>query len=381
MQPLNMLCLKHYFLILFFAWVRLGFAEQRFYQATNLWRINIGYYVQSSPAMGGNGVIYVTGREGCLYAINSDGQYRWQYHINADTVSTPAVGPDDSVYFGARDRQLHAVDLNGQRKWTFKTGRWIDASPALAEDGSVYFGSWDGNFYALTKEGQEKWRFKTGGPIVSSAAVSRTGDVIFGCYDQRVYCLTAVGAKRWEFKTQGAVIASPTIGSNGETYCASVDGKLYALNADGMKLWELQTGSTTASSPVLDDHGNLFLCITSNYLAVSASGKELWRWRIWEHPRGWQANSSGLILANGHVVFSTWDCRVLAIAPDGDWVWSFWLDGPSVSSPLVGPDGIIYAMGFAPGLKALDRNVPLAKTAWPMFRANPQRTGRVSSVR
>lgn len=371
--------MNRYLFVLLLVWSSLGFAEQRYYQATNLWRTGVGYYVQSSPAMDANGVIYVTGREGCLYAINPDGQYRWKYTINADTVSTPAIGPDGSILFGARDRQLHAVTATGQRKWVFKTGRWIDASPAVGPDGSVYFGSWDGFFYALTSEGQEKWRFKTAGPIVSSAAINAAGEVIFASHDQKVYCLTPAGAKRWEFKTRGAVISSPTIGSNGETYCSSVDGKLYALNADGEKLWELQTGSITASSPVLDEKGNLYLCSNSNYLAVSATGKEIWRRTIWEQPRGWQANSSGLVLANGQVVFSTWDCRVIAIAPDGDWVWSFWLDGPSVSSPLVGPDGIIYALGFAPGLKALDRNVPLAKTPWPMFRANPQRTGCVAS--
>ena len=52
------------------------------------------------------------------------------------------------------------------------------------------------------------------------------------------------------------------------------------------------------------------------------------------------------------------------------------------SSPVIGKDGMIY---FASGryLVALapTNGVPLAKSSWPMFRANPQHTGRVQIVR
>lgn len=324
-------------------------------------------------------MIYVTTRIGGLCAISSDGQLQWRYRIHADTISTPAVGTDGTIFFGARDRMLHAVSPQGKKKWTFTTGHWIEASPALAEDGTIYIGSWDKNFYALSSAGQEKWRFKTDGPIVSSAAVSATGQVVFGSNDGKLYCLDTNGTKLWEFKAHGAIISSPTIGPNGTIYFSSVDGKLYALDATGKKQWALQTDSMTGSSPILDAQGNLYLCSNSNYLAISSSGQEVWRWRIWDNPQ-WPADGSGLALANGHVVFSSSDGRVLAIAPTPDWVWQHWLYGTSVSSPLVGPTGIIYATGLSCGLDALDRNVPAANSPWPMFRANPQRTGRVKAL-
>lgn len=363
-------------LVFSWAWAADGLAEEKYYKAPVLWQASIGYGQQSSPAMDSKGMIYVTTRIGGLCAVSPDGQLQWRYRIHADTISTPAVGADGTIFFGARDRMLHAVTPEGKRKWTFTTGHWIEASPALAEDGTVYIGSWDKNFYAISSEGREKWRFKTDGPIASSAAVGATGQVLFGSNDGKLYCLDANGAKQWEFKTRGAIIASPTIGTNGTIYFPSVDGKLYTLDAAGKKQWALQIGSTTGSSPILDGQGNLYLCNNSNYLAISASGQQIWERFIWDQPQ-WPPDGSGLALANGQLVFSSSDGRVMALTPDSDWVWLHWMFGPSVSSPLVGPTGIIYATGLSCGLEALEGKVPAANSPWPMFRANPQRTGRV----
>jgi len=50
-------------------------------------------------------------------------------------------------------------------------------------------------------------------------------------------------------------------------------------------------------------------------------------------------------------------------------------------SPVVGPDGIVYMIcgrslqAFQPVGEAL----PLAKSSWPMFHANPRHTGRVGN--
>jgi len=73
------------------------------------------------------------------------------------------------------------------------------------------------------------------------------------------------------------------------------------------------------------------------------------------------------------------DLVIIAFKPDGDWVWNFSLEGAIHASPLVAPDGTIYGLNRGGRLYAIENSTPLAESAWPMFRANPQRTGRVKA--
>lgn len=359
-----------------------GQTENLHYSATNLWQARVGLANQSSPALGADGVIYVTGWDGRLHAINPDGTARWVFPFRADTVSSPAVGVDGTVYFGARNRRLYAVDAAGQKRWEFKTGGWIDASPALGADGTIYCGSFDKKFYALTLTGQKKWEFATDGFIASSAAIDTAGNLYFGSNDRKFYALTPEGAKRWEFVTGGAIISSPAIGPTGEIYFTSVDGQLYALNPDGTRRWALRTGGISSSSPVLGGDGSIYLSVNTNHCAVSSSGKLLWRRGFWNLLRpDLFGESAAAVLADHTVVFTGRDGFVMTVPEnngDKEWIWNYWLYAASRSSPLVAPDGTVYVLGYGSELSALHRSVPLAQSPWPMFRANPQRTGRIS---
>jgi outer membrane protein assembly factor BamB len=357
-------------------------AAQKHFSATNLWTVNVGYYVQSSPALDANGVIYVTSWDGRLLAINSDGSRRWVFKTGCESVSSPAIGTDGTIFFGARNRRIYAVDAAGRKQWDFKTGGWVDASPALGTDGTIYLGSWDKKFYALNPAGQKQWEFPTGGPIVSSAAINSEGVIYFGSHDRKFYALNPDGSKRWEFASGGAITASPAIGSEGEIYFSSVDGKLYALNSDGSRRWALQTGGITPSSPVLDAAGNVYLSVNQTHCAVTPDGKLRWQQDFWHPQPGGFGESTAAALADNTVVFMGRNGYVMTVpAEDGarEFVWNFWLYGPTYSSPLVAPNGTIYVLGQSLGLQALHREVPLVKSTWPTFRGNSQRTGRVTA--
>jgi outer membrane protein assembly factor BamB len=358
-------------------------AMPKHYAATNLWTANVGHYAQSSPALDANGVIYVTSWDGRLIAINPDGSRHWVFKTGYESVSSPAIGADGTIYFGARNRRIYAVDAAGRRKWDFKTGGWVDASPALGADGTIYLGSWDKKFYALNPAGQKQWEFVTGAPIVSSAAISREGVIYFGSHDRKFYALNPDGSKRWEFVTGGAITSSPAIGADGEIYFSSVDGKLYALNPDGSRRWALQTGGITPSSPVLDAAGNIYLSVNQTHCAISPDGKLRWQQDFWHPQPGGFGESTAATLADNTVVFLGRNGYVMTVpAEDGarEFIWNFWLYGPTYSSPLVASNGTIYVLGQSMGLQALDRNVPLAKSPWPTFRGNSQRTGRVQAT-
>lgn len=351
-------------------------------EGTILWSLQIGPWSDSSPAVDANGVIYISTWEGKLWAINPDSTVRWTFSTGFEIKSSPAIGADGTIYFGCRDHKLYAIRPDGKKRWAFKTGGWVDSSPAIGTDGTVYFGSWDGKFYAVSPNGAKKWDFATDGLIVSSPAIGRDGTIYVGSHDKKLYALNPDGTKRWEFTTGGQIISSPAIGSEGTIYITSVDGKFYALNPDGTKRWQLYTGGITESPPVVGPDGTIYVGVNSNYCAITRDGQISWRYTIWQSSPREAIYSSGALAADGTSFFSSDDRHLFALGPDGKFLWNVFLVYGTASSPAIGPDGSVYVLNRDPakGLYAIKGTETLARSSWPMFRANPQHTGCVQQV-
>jgi outer membrane protein assembly factor BamB len=123
-----------------------------------LWRGEINVSVSSTPAVA-NGLVYVGGGDGALYAFDATGtvgcstfpvvcQPKWASQAGSTIfLSSPAV-VDGVVYIGSF-HDLHAFDARtGAPISHFTTGGFILGSPAVA-NGKVYIGSGDGKLYAL----------------------------------------------------------------------------------------------------------------------------------------------------------------------------------------------------------------------------------------
>jgi outer membrane protein assembly factor BamB len=65
--------------------------------------------VYSSPAVGGDGTIYVGSADGQLYAINPDGSLKWSFPTVSSVISSPAIGGDGTIYVGSYDYKLYAI--------------------------------------------------------------------------------------------------------------------------------------------------------------------------------------------------------------------------------------------------------------------------------
>jgi outer membrane protein assembly factor BamB len=348
--------------------------------ATNLWQLLLANYgCDSSPAIAPDGTIYQATFDGKLVAITPQGEIKWTFKTPLEIKSSPAIADDGTIYFGSRDRKLYAVTSQGKLKWTFPTGAWIDSSPAIGADGTIYFGSWDTNFYALNPDGSKKWTFATGAIVDSSPAIGADGTIYFGSHDKKFYALKPDGKLSWSFATGGQITSSPAIAADGTIYFTSTDGNFYALKPDGLEKWRLHTGGATESSPVLDAQGEIYLAVNCARTAVSADGK-----KIWEYGSPLLIDISGAVAANGQVYFATAWGDLAAFNAQGQLIWSAEI-GPGVvptSSTAIGADGAIYAGdGRILHSFAATNNAPLAKSPWPMFRANPQHTGRVQIVK
>ena len=78
--------------------------------------------------------------------------------------SSPAIGSDGTVYVGSGDKKLYAINgKTGVKLWEFEIGDLVRSSPAIGSDGTVYVGSWDHKLYAINgKTGVKLWEFETG---------------------------------------------------------------------------------------------------------------------------------------------------------------------------------------------------------------------------
>ena len=160
------------------------------------------------------------------------GTKKWEFLTGNSVESSPAIGADGTVYVGSDDKKVYALDgATGAKKWEFLTGNSVGSSPAIGADGTVYVGSGDKKVYALDgATGAKKWEFLTGNSVYSSPAIGADGTVYIGSGNNKVNALDgATGAKKWEFLKGGSVYSSPAIGADGTVYIGSYDDKVYAI--------------------------------------------------------------------------------------------------------------------------------------------------------
>ncbi len=102
------------------------------------WKYETGSWIESSPAIGSDGTIYVGSYDNYLYAINPDGSLKWRYKTDDRISSSPAIGSDGTIYVGSYDNYLYVINPDVSLKWKYETDFIIDSSPAIGSDGTIY---------------------------------------------------------------------------------------------------------------------------------------------------------------------------------------------------------------------------------------------------
>ena len=224
--------------------------------------------IASSPAIAGDGTIYVTTTAGKLVAVAADGSAtKWEATTNDTLGSSPATALDGTVYVGSSDKKLYAFTPGGVAKWSFETGGAIVGSPVVGGDESVYVGSSDGKLYAVGADGKLRWAYMTGGPITGAPAV-RGGVVYVGSDDKKLHAVrTQTGAPLWAYATLGAV-ATPVIAADLTVYVGSADGNLYAITDKGLLYFAVNAKGSIRSAPALDKSGTLYVTTDKAIVAI-----------------------------------------------------------------------------------------------------------------
>ena len=96
-----------------------------------------------------------------ILTAQTPGTMKWAFTTGDWVDSSPAIGPDGTIYIGSEDNKLYAINPDGTEKWAFNTGGNVNSSPAIGPDGTIYVGSDDDKLYAINPDGTEKWAFET----------------------------------------------------------------------------------------------------------------------------------------------------------------------------------------------------------------------------
>ena len=246
---------------------------------TQKWRTELEILPGStSPAIGPDGTVYIhgSGTGGNtvaiekMYAINPvDGSIKWTYLPNGNTgmltspvSSSPAVLGDGTIYIGSMNTTLQAIHPDGTLKWAVSpSSSSIDASPAVATDGTIYIVDSSTTLYAYSPSGTKLWSYKFApgyGSNPQSPSIGPDGTVYIGgnLFNNALFAVNPDGTLKWSFATEEGVESTPAIGTDGTIYVGS-DG-VYAINPEGSQQWHYNLGFSETASPIIGSNGILY---------------------------------------------------------------------------------------------------------------------------
>ena len=352
------------------------------------WQLSLGSGIDSSPAIGPTGNIYVGCLDNNLYAISSSGSLRWTFTTQGEIHSSPAVGSDGTIYVGSNDSNLYAINSDGTRKWVFSAPLGpISSSPAISSDGTLYVGSEDGRLYAVNSDGSSalgNWPFTADSAITSSPAVASDGTIYIGSKGGILYAITSTGSLSWDFSDSnniGSIYSSPAIDGDGTVIFGSnnsTDSKVYAVKSNGSLKWSHLIGTSILSSPVIRQDGSVLIGSGNGifYALSQTDGSEVWTYNRDDK----EIPSSALVSSDGIIYYGSNDEKVFALNSSGTLKWELMVTGLVSTSPAMGFGGNIYVGTESGYLYAIETaSSRLATGLWPSFHHDARHTGRNNS--
>lgn len=345
-----------------------------------LWKYKTGSSIESSPAIGADGTVYVGSHDGFFYAFNKNGSVKWKVKLTEPSydarwntskaiMASPAIAKDGTIYINTASDFLHALNPDGSEKWRFPI-KWHNDfwnGPNIGPDGTIYIGTarFDKNsegsgLYALNPNGTRKWFSPESSGVTIVPSVFDDGTVISGAANPvdnrgRVIALTSDGKKKWEFVLEQWLEGPSAIGDDRTIFSGSKEGIFYALNPDGKEKWHFKTGGGISAMPTVGGDGNVYIgSWDGNFYAFDQkTGKEKWRFdvKVGRDPKLFEGYpgketicTSAALSKDGVLVFADVFDTVYAVDTAGKELWRWKSESGSgiVSSPAIGEDGTIY---------------------------------------
>jgi|GEM_PF-1615704 len=372
---------------------------------TRKWTAGAGISVYlSRPAIGNNGYIFFgTEVDRCIHAIDpADGSKKWSTNFDYYVNSSPAIGSDGTVYVccqgvAADISTLYALDPeNGAIKWTFNNGGTGD--PAIGSDGLVYIsgtggGGWGSYIYAINPASGPalEWSYKietggaTTGPVIASDGTvyvrNNYTDLLAVEYDGG----TGTGRLKWscDMDSGGAGrMAAPAIADDGTLY-VQTSYKLYSINpVNGGVNWIYPADGSGDDEvgghcgAVIGIDGTIYVGAAGGLYAINPNGTLKWKYSPGIDTFGNPvAARSPSVASDGRIYIAAgWEFH--AVDPNGNCLWKYTIGTDGAGFHVTGTDGTIYVLHRCGSISALYGSFSLANSPWPMFNKDIRHTGQ-----
>lgn len=296
------------------------------------WRFNAQSPVDGSPTVG-RGLIYVTARNGTAYALDeTTGHLRWRHASAAGirlappqggfnfTVAPPVVA-DSELFVTGKDGRLYALDAtHGVERWRSPLPSSVWTAPAV-HGTTVYVAANDGHLYAIDRRtGRRRWDFATEGASmdlekegydrrsIQSSPTVALGTVFFGSRDGNVYAVEAEsGTARWKATYAPSWISGTPVVRGDTLFITTSDAKLVAaLDAHtGHELWHTAVGARVFPAVTLIGSSGVVGTDAGELVAFdAATGASRWRLAVGDPVQATAALHNGVVYVGtdgGHV--------------------------------------------------------------------------------
>ncbi len=359
-----------------------------------------------SPAVGGNGDVYVASNSMRLHAYSPTGVQQWTFDmsanasgVTADQGSSPIVAADGTIYIGvntnssATDICMFAVNPDGSQKWAYHHNPSVRidyTTPTIGPDGHVFIGTrgTNGRIHKINKDnGSNIWRIAPHSGGVSGAMVVDQNSVIYsgitgdnsGLSRTRDNLSNGVALTKWGTLQAAAGFAFAI--DEDAIYIGWVDGTITAFDITG------ETAKWTSASQVKYERGGIAISTDGRIYAGSANGassklvclNKATGAEQWAYTAEATINSTPAIDNLGNIHFGDNNGNYYVLNPDGTERHKQKLGSKIESSPVISDYGTVYVTvedGGACKLIAIDCGISgPADSPWAQRGQNARRSG------
>lgn len=295
-------------------------------------------------------------------SARADLEVAWRYALDSEMFASPTAlggvaGYGPAAVVTGKQGLVLALDSQGSLLWRCSTpGRAVAPAAVADMDGDalpeVVVGDQSGTVSCLSCDGQLLWQVRMPGevmwawPAIADLDGDGKGEVVIGDSAGYLTCLRSGGELLWRVQTDGSFGSGPAIGDlNGDGSPEVVIGsqdRLLCLDAQGNWLWERQFGDSCESAPVLADlegDGRMEIIVGTGrleshlYVLDGVTSEVRWRFKteagIDSSIAAADLDGDGLL----EVVFGDDRAVLRCLTARGEERWRFQFEGSAAGSP------------------------------------------------
>jgi len=255
------------------------------------WTFDAEQSYLGAPTVAQDGSIYFTSSGNSLYALASNGEFKWRRDVSIPPFfgrfefSIPAVAPDGTVYALAHSSQLFVFTPEGVAKPTLSAANLYPNGPlsvTIGEDGIIYAAAPAAVLAIEPLSGLWLWRkdfpfFPF--PVSTLPTIMSDGTIVVGAKGAVMTLHPVNGSLGWTFPLNAdEVPMTPAIGADGTIYIGvnvpnAAKARFLAISPNGTLKWEYTLLTRVYSPPAIGSDGTVYFSASdATGLALFAFG-------------------------------------------------------------------------------------------------------------